>query len=303
MTATINHTDPDQSAEQFAHQWRAWHAEHEARIGDPHGFLAVTSINWLTDTPQRFPDAPGTWTSDARGVHVVLADGDQIVVDGEAVRGAHDFGVIPERDGRTVGWTDGEKQVVIEVAKRGGYDIVRPRHPDAPLVSAYQGTPAYDPKPEWAVTGRYVPFEAPRPTEVGGAVERIRHVYDAPGRVEFDLDGQPLALTVFANEHGPGYVALFTDETSGVTTWPANRSVFLGVPDADGSIVIDFNRATNLPCAYTDLATCPLPPAENRLPVAVEAGEQIPYERRSRSEDGAERRSRSEDGAERRSND
>ena len=41
-------------------------------------------------------------------------------------------------------------------------------------------------------------------------------------------------------------------------------------------MVIDFNRATNLPCAYTDHATCPLPPAGNRLPVAVEAGEKKP---------------------------
>jgi uncharacterized protein len=51
------------------------------------------------------------------------------------------------------------------------------------------------------------------------------------------------------------------------------------VPDPDGSVTLDFTRATNLPCAYTDLATCPLPPAGNRLPVAVEAGERIPYER------------------------
>jgi len=72
---------------------------------------------------------------------------------------------------------------------------------------------------------------------------------------------------------------LFTDETSGDTTYAANRSLSLGVPDADGTVVIDFNRATNLPCAYTDLATCPLPPPENHLPVAVEAGEKIPYER------------------------
>ncbi len=44
-------------------------------------------------------------------------------------------------------------------------------------------------------------------------------------------------------------------------------------------MALDFNRAANLPCAYTDLATCPLPPAENRLPVAVEAGDKIPHER------------------------
>jgi uncharacterized protein len=43
--------------------------------------------------------------------------------------------------------------------------------------------------------------------------------------------------------------------------------------------VLDFNRATNPPCAYTDLATCPLPPPENRLPVPIEAGEKIPYDR------------------------
>jgi hypothetical protein len=52
----------------------------------------------------------------------------------------------------------------------------------------------------------------------------------------------------------------------------------VAAPDEDGTVILDFNQATNLPCAYTQFATCPLPPAENRLPVAVEAGEQIPYE-------------------------
>ena len=66
--------------------------------------------------------------------------------------------------------------------------------------------------------------------------------------------------------------------TSGVTTYAANRSLHVQAPDADGAVILDFNRATNLPCAYTEFATCPLPPAGNRLPVAVEAGEQIPYE-------------------------
>ena len=72
---------------------------------------------------------------------------------------------------------------------------------------------------------------------------------------------------------------LFRDATSGVTTYGALRQLEVAWPDEDDRVVIDFNRALNMPCAYTDFATCPLPPAENRLPIAITAGEKIPYER------------------------
>jgi uncharacterized protein (DUF1684 family) len=87
-------------------------------------------------------------------------------------------------------------------------------------------------------------------------------------------------LTAFDGRAPGSLLVLFTDATSGVTTYAANRALSIDPPDADGRVRVDFNRATNLPCAYTSLATCPLPPAENRLPVAVEAGEKIPHERR-----------------------
>ena len=126
------------------------------------------------------------------------------------------------------------------------------------------------------VHGRYVPFDVPRPTTVGAVVEGLQHVYDAPGRIDFVLDGQALSLTAF-NGHTPGSLSvLFTDATSGVTTYAANRSLSIDGPAADGTVTLDFNRATHLPCAYTEFATCPLPPAENRLPVAIEAGEKRP---------------------------
>ncbi len=69
---------------------------------------------------------------------------------------------------------------------------------------------------------------------------------------------------------------LFTDETSGVTTYPAARTLAVPAPDARGRVVLDFTRASNLPCAVTDFATCPVAPPENRLSVAVEAGEKLP---------------------------
>ncbi|MGA5318883.1 DUF1684 domain-containing protein [Streptomyces seoulensis] len=259
----------------FTESWQDWYRAHEENLADPHGFLAVTSLNWLDEQPRRFPDAPGTWHTGPEGVTVTLDEGEELTVAGEPVRGAHHFGVLPERGGVEAVWGD----AVIEVAKRGGHDIVRPRHPDAPLRTAFAGTPSYAPDPRWVVTGRYEPFPEPRPTTVGAAVEDLQHVYDAPGRITFELDGRPLALTAFPGKGPGGLMVLFTDETSGRTTYAANRVLSLAPPAADGTVVLDFNRAANLPCAYTDLATCPLPPAENRLPVAVEAGLRIPRER------------------------
>ncbi|MBW8486764.1 DUF1684 domain-containing protein [Actinomadura parmotrematis] len=280
MTAETTDRTAPEADDEFTRGWRDWREQHRAALADPHGFLAITGLHWLDGEPQRFPDAPGAWSTGPGGVTVDLGEGEELIVDGAPVRGRHSFGVLAERTGVTALWGD----AAIEVAKRGGHDIVRPRHPENPLRLAFRGTPDYPPSPAWAVTGRFVPFDEPRPTKVGAAVEGLEHVYDAPGRIEFEIGGTPLSLTAF-NGHGPGdLLVLFTDATSGVTTYAANRSLHLPPPAADGTVTLDFNRASNLPCAYTDLATCPLPPAENRLPIAVEAGQRIPYERAAAEE-------------------
>ncbi|MGO4651389.1 DUF1684 domain-containing protein [Arthrobacter sp. 2RAF22] len=263
----------------FTAAWQEWHAEHERHRADPHGFLAVTHLHWLGSEAAPLDGVPGTWSVENDVVTVVLGPGESLLRDGrelntDAAGATVVFGPIAERDGLNLNAGD----TVVELAKRGGEYIVRPRHPGNPLLNEYRGTPAYAPDASFAVNGTFVPFEVPRPTTVGAAVECIQHVYEAPGELHFNLAGQDLVLTAF-NGHAPGTLSvLFTDATSGKTTYAANRSLTV-TPESDGSVVLDFNRAVNLPCAYTDLATCPLPPSENRLSVAIEAGEQIPYER------------------------
>lgn len=280
---TSTHTESSVSpAAVFTAEWNEWHAAHERHRADPHGFLAVTHLHWLGAEAARLDGVPGTWRVEDDAVTVVLEAGESLLRDGRELNPDGGsvtvaFAPIAERDG--INLTAGA--AVVELAKRGGEYIVRPRHPENPLLSEYRGTPAYAPNPRFAVDGTFVAFDEPRPTAVGAAVEGIRHVYEAPGEIRFRLDGRDLALTAF-NGHAPGTLSvLFTDQTSGRTTYAANRSLTVGAPDADGNVILDFNRAVNLPCAYTDLATCPLPPAENRLPVAIEAGEQIPSERQA----------------------
>lgn len=282
MTTTTDENTAGGTIERaaFARDWESWHREHEARRADPHGFLAVTGLHWLTGAPVALPDAPGTWSLGPHGAVVELADGETLGLDGETLHGRQVFDPLPERGGVALTFTDGDVSGVIELARRGGHTIVRPRRSDHPFLAAYAGTPAYAPDPRWRVSARFRAFEAPRPTAVGAAVDGLTHVYDAPGVLEFEWRGETFSLTAFPGHGEAGsLLVLFTDATSGVTTYAANRSVSVAAPDADGWTVIDFTRAVNLPCAYTDHATCPLPPAENRLPIAIEAGERTPVAR------------------------
>ena len=94
-------------------------------------------------TPTRFADAPGEWAADGDGISVRLAPGEELTLDGARITGRHHFGQIPERGGLFPSDADG----VYEAAKRGGNDILRPRHPDNPLRTGFRGTPAYAPDP------------------------------------------------------------------------------------------------------------------------------------------------------------
>lgn len=269
----------DAAPTSFEQDWEAWHAAHERRRADRHGFLAVSSITRLTDRPQRLADAPGAWSSTPLGGPVVeLDEGEFLIVDGARVTGRHSFGVIPERGGITAytGRREDAETAAIEVARRGGGDIVRPRHPGHPVRAEYRGTAAFPPRSAWRIEGSFFPFETPRDVTVGSVTEGLQHVYAAPGVIEFAHDGATHRLTAFNGLVPGSLLVLFTDATSGVSTYAANRSLNVDAPEPDRRVLLDFNRATNLPCAYTPFATCPLPPLGNRLPFAVEAGEKCP---------------------------
>lgn len=283
--APADTSKPATSQTPFESAWTHWHDAHEILRRDPHGFLAVTDLHWITTEAAALAGAPGTWRLADDAVHVTLGAGESLLRDGVELNAAKNlnaegelvFGPIEERDGINLGHGNS----VLELAKRGGEYILRPRNPSNALLRNYQGTPAFAPTESLVLAAQYVPFRQPRETTVGAAVEGISHVYQAPGKVTFTFDGAELALTAF-NGSAPGtFQVLFTDETSGISTYAANRTLTFAAPENGGSTTLDFNRALNLPCAYTDLATCPLPPAENHLPVAITAGEKIPFERKA----------------------
>ncbi|MEY3874326.1 MAG: hypothetical protein RL363_1047, partial [Bacteroidota bacterium] len=92
------------------------------------------------------------------------------------------------------------------------------------------------------------------------------------GKLVFTLFGKEFSLDVM-EEGGKTLFITFADETAGKTTYGAGRFIDVIRPDSEGNTVIDFNLAYNPPCAFTEFATCPLPPVQNRLAIAITAGE------------------------------
>jgi uncharacterized protein (DUF1684 family) len=68
---------------------------------------------------------------------------------------------------------------------------------------------------------------------------------------------------------------MFTDETSGINTYGAGRYMYVKKPGEEGKIALDFNKAYSPPCAFTDYATCTLPPPQNHIPIRISAGEKF----------------------------
>jgi uncharacterized protein (DUF1684 family) len=100
-----------------------------------------------------------------------------------------------------------------------------------------------------------------------------------PGDLHFTVEGKPYSLMVIREpeDHTDELFVMFTDSTSRKESYPATRYVWVPAPDALGRTIIDFNKAYNPPCAFTQFATCPFPPRANHLPVYVRAGEWNPH--------------------------
>ena len=126
---------------------------------------------------------------------------------------------------------------------------------------------------DWVIEGRFEPYPGPQTIALGSVIDGLASSDVAVGVIRFTVDGTEYAVTAF--DGGDGDLdLLFRDATAGITTYAASRSLGIDKPDAAGNVVLDFNRAYNMPCAMTDFATCPLPPRENILPFAIPAGEQ-----------------------------
>jgi uncharacterized protein (DUF1684 family) len=263
-------------------RWQRFRTNRDKALATPHGWLTLTSFQWLEDSPAGVDLAPGLWSIDGTGTTAVLtavpADGLTRVETGEKVDGTVSAVLADEESLMWVqfGGPDGD-QVVVELAMRGGRYAIRTRDSASPVLTEFDAVPTYPYNQEWEVTGRFVPYPEPVDVPIGTANPLVDGVHRSVGEVVFGLPGRGHEFRLQAEEEKLGALTVtFHDETNGDTTddW---RKLSLPKPRPDGSVVLDFNRAINYPSAFTPYGTCPMPVRNNSLDIRVEAGEKQPY--------------------------
>ena len=162
--------------------------------------------------------------------------------------------------------------VIVVRAGRWGVRIWNRRHPAR---AGFQGRRWFPVQASWVRPARFERYDPPRPIMTDNILGDSEPAA-CPGHVDFELGGAPARLLV-TEADADGLFLIFADPTNASATYPAGRFLATG-PVAGEHVLLDFNRAYNPPCAFTPFATCPLPPTENHLPSAIEAGEMFESE-------------------------
>jgi len=173
--------------------------------------------------------------------------------------------------------TSGKRTVVelgslrFHVIKRGQRIGIRLKDLDSEAVKNYRGPVFFPLNLNYRVTATWVPSGGKTTVDLPNVLGDVIPT-PAAGVAVFKINDQELRLTDLGGDPAKRLFFVFSDVTTKTDTYPGGRFLDAG-PVVNDTVVLDFNRAYNPPCAVTPYATCPLAPKENRLSVAIPVGE------------------------------
>lgn len=264
----------------------AWRTARETELKAETGWLTVAGLFFLRPGSNTVGTAetndvllPGTAGAASAGtieftppgrVVLHLASDAHAIVDDRPATGRVEF-LPADRKTKRAATRVSIGGVSLQVHRSGERTAIRLRDPKSAIRREFTGLRWFPVDAAWAVPARFVPFAAPKrvPTQ---NILGDNTISVSPGEVEFTVQGALVRLLAFEADGKLSFV--ISDKTAGTDTY---RLRFLSAdkPAADGTVTIDFNRAYNPPCAFNPHTTCPLPVAQNRLPVPVTAGERL----------------------------
>jgi len=282
LSAGCGGTDEAFDLDQYAAENLQWRTERLERLRGPTGYLNLAGLFWLgegivsvgssDDNDIVFPAAAAAYVGSlevtAEGVTLQVADGVTVSADGKPVDR-----ILISDDTTAEPVTVSHASIAWTIIKRDNRFALRLRDFEHPAIAAFPPLEYYPVDPDLRVEAKLKRFATPKILQVDTVIVGLGWQPQSPGVVEFELDGQLLQLEAYAS--GDELFFVFGDQTSGRETYPAGRFLYADVPAAGETTILDFNRAYNPPCAFNDFATCPVASPQNRLSVAIRAGEKF----------------------------
>jgi uncharacterized protein len=267
---------------QGAPDYSAQRAARFARLTQPYGWFSLVALGWLRPGVTTVGSAPGSQvvlpntpahlmrvTVGANGAAELLEADPKLQLHGNP---APLHTPLPQDEEDSSALTLGDLRMW--VIDRNGKKYLRVKSPEAPARVHAHPLSWYAPDARFRVEAKWVPYTTPHTMRVLNELGQVS-TEPVPGYAEFTVGGQPERLQPMVE--GDKLFFVFRDGTAGSTTYGAGRFLTTDPPAGGmkqaGTIVLDFNQAVNPPCAYSPFATCPVASPENRMKVAIPAGE------------------------------
>ena len=266
-------------SEEYIQSVNEWSSAREERLTRENGWLNLAGLFWLDEGENKFgsdkssdiifpeeaPDFAGAFILEDSIVTVIINDEAPVLIDSQKIKRAElraDISGNPQMmDYKNLRWF---------LIKRGNQYGIRLRDLNSEAVNNFEGIDRYPVNEEWKIAAEFIPFDEPRKINIPTILGTIEEDF-TPGKLTFIKDGKDFSL--LPTSAGEGLFIIFADQTSGEETYGAGRFLYAEKPDSSGSVILDFNKAYNPPCAFSKYATCPLPPKENYLKLRISAGE------------------------------
>jgi len=275
----------DQGSEEYIASINTWHQNRITRLKKENGWLSLVGLYWLKEGENTFgtaknndvvfplgsvPDYTGKFILDGDSVVVSINGGITVANNG---RGIAEMKLVDDIEGKQSILTYGSYNWYL--VKRGDRYGIRLKNYLNPLIENFEGIERFPVDSSWRISAKTIKYNPPKEIIVPSIIG-TQDVDTAFYALQFTKDSKTYSLDPVIE--GNELFVIFADETSGVETYGAGRFLYADKPNADGIVILDFNKAYNPPCNFTKFATCPLPPKSNYLKLRITAGEKKYHE-------------------------
>lgn len=291
QAATPTAAPTDQAA--YKSELQKWQNDRLAGLTKDDGWLTLIGLFWLNDgdnklgsdpknaivLPQaKAPGYAGTISRTEAGIYLTPGPNPGMSVVTPQGEPEKQVAKLPTKFKLKSDTDDGGPTIIklgslrMNLIKRGDRFGLRVKDTESQTRREFKGLEYYPIDPKWRIEARFEPYQPPKTIPITNVLS-MTDDETSPGALAFEVDGKTYRLDPILEEGETDWFIMIADDTTGKETYGAGRYLYVTPADASGKVVIDFNKAYSPPCAFTNFATCPLPPRQNHLPLRIDAGE------------------------------